>query len=148
VGTAGTKLSLFISLPSNMSSDRISSEMAQMDRAELLEADTTIFRAAQRRFIASASASSRSLPAENGYKLWDTMYTITYRRTKPSDADVTPGVAPWTPAFVDENIGGPELPKAQVFFLSVVHVPMCFCAYLHACVCLFACECLCLCLCV
>ena len=109
-GGTGTKLLLFISLPSNMSSDRISSDAAQIDRAQLLDTDTTIFKAAQQRFI--SSASTRSLPAENGYKLWDPVYTITYRRTKPSDADGGP--TPWTPVFVDENIGSTELPKLQV----------------------------------
>lgn len=110
VSMALSKLSFFISLPSSMGSDRISSDMAQIDRAELLDDDTTIFKAAQRRFLASASSSS--LPAENGFKLWDTMYTITYRRRKPSDIDG--GLTPWTPAFVEENVGSQELPKAQV----------------------------------
>ena len=106
----GTKLSLFICLPTNMSCDRITSKTAQSDRAELLDPDTTIFKAAQRRFI--ASASSRSLSADNSYKLWDTLYTITYRRIKPSDADG--GLIPWTPAFVEQHIGSTQLPKAQV----------------------------------
>jgi hypothetical protein len=109
VGAPLSKLAFFISLPSSMGSDRISSDMAQMERAELLDDDTTIFKAAQRRFIAS---SSSSLPAENGYKLWDTMYTLTYRRRKASDNDA--GLTLWTPTFVEENVGSQELPKAQV----------------------------------
>eukprot|EP00960_Hanusia_phi_P070531 767330-Hanusia_phi.AAC.5 len=104
------RLALFISMPSDANSVRISCDAIHTDRAELLDLESTIFRVVHKKFYSSRSA----VTCASSNKIWDTTFTITYRLARDFDDPHAGDNLPWTPAYVAEHLGSDNLAKGEV----------------------------------